>query len=331
MKRIRIIQIGIAHAHATAVLRGLGRLPDLYELVGYVIPESERAEYEERKSYLGNAREYTLEEALADPTVDAFTIETAERDLSKYALAAVRAGKHVHMDKPGGFSLTEFEELIRTAKEKRSVLHFGYMYRYNPEIKKLIARVKSGELGEIFSVDAEMSCAHKERDRLALREMPGGMMFFLGCHLIDLILSIMGSPEQIIPCNTSTKIGGVDVTDYGFAVFKYPRGLATARTADVELGGFARRRLVVSGRLGTVELRPLEFYEERNMLYTVRTEYSSPDWGDTGMSERSEVYDRYDGMLTAFAKMVRGEMENPYTYDYELELYRTVLRAAGSI
>ena len=331
MRKLRVIQIGIAHAHATAILRGLARLPDLYELVGFVIPEDERTEYEERKSYFGSAREYTLEEALDDPTIDAFTIECKERDLVKYALAVAERGKHIHMDKPGGFNLYEFERLIDTVKKNKSVLSLGYMYRYNPEIIRLKERVKNGELGEIFSVEAEMNCSHNERDRLALREMPGGMMFFLGCHLVDLILSIMGSPEEIIPYNTSTKIGGVDVVDYGFAVFKYPRGLATAKTVDVERGGFARRQLVVSGEYGTVELRPLECQSSKNLFYTTRTEYPTTDWHTPGITARSEVFDRYDALLTAFAKMVRGEMENPYTYDYELELFRSVLRAAGAI
>ena len=35
------------------------------------------------------------------------------------------------------------------------------------------------------------------------------------------------------------------------------------------------------------------------------------------------------GMLASFAAMVRGEKENPYTYDYELELYKTVLQCCG--
>ena len=51
----------------------------------------------------------------------------------------------------------------------------------------------------------------------------------------------------------------------------------------------------------------------------------------TARGEESKVgdFDRYDTMMSSFAEMVRGEKENPYTYDYELSLYKTVLRACG--
>ena len=38
---------------------------------------------------------------------------------------------------------------------------------------------------------------------------------------------------------------------------------------------------------------------------------------------------RYDPMMTGFAQIVRGERENPYTPDYELELFKLVLKACG--
>ena len=48
--------------------------------------------------------------------------------------------------------------------------------------------------------------------------------------------------------------------------------------------------------------------------------------GTLGEHRGCEPFDRYSSMLSAFAEMVRGERENPYTYDYELLLFRTLLR-----
>ena len=53
--------------------------------------------------------------------------------------------------------------------------------------------------------------------------------------------------------------------------------------------------------------------------------YESTDWFDRGVSERFE-YDRYFDLLKSFAAMVRGEIENPFTRDYELELYKLILK-----
>ena len=52
-------------------------------------------------------------------------------------------------------------------------------------------------------------------------------------------------------------------------------------------------------------------------------------WNDISPFAASERYNRYDAMLLAFASYVRGEAENPYTPDYELALYKCLLRACG--
>ena len=43
----------------------------------------------------------------------------------------------------------------------------------------------------------------------------------------------------------------------------------------------------------------------------------------------TEIFDRYNEMLKSFAAMVRGEIENPHSYDYELELYKIIMEACG--
>lgn len=125
------------------------------------------------------------------------------------------------------------------------------MYRFNPLISEAIARAKSGELGEIYSVEAHMDCVHPPEKRQWLDRFPGGMMFYLGCHLIDLIYQIQGEPDEIISMNTSTeyKIDGAE--DFGMAVLKYPHGVSFAKTCAAEPGGFMRRQLVICGTKGT--------------------------------------------------------------------------------
>ena len=153
-------------------------------------------------------------------------------------------------------------------------------------------------------------------------------MFFLGCHLIDLILQLQGEPKQIIPLNACSGFGGVTAADIGMAVLVYENGVSFAKTSAVEVGGFRRRQLVVAGENKTVELKPFEYYEGP-LLYTDRTTYTVHDWNTDGTHDRTDGCGRYDAMMQAFAAMVRGERENPCTPDYELMLYRTVLRCCG--
>ena len=335
MEKVRIAQIGIGHDHAKEIFPALCGLTDYFEVVGYALPECEKEnpafQKHIQKAFAGH-REMTVEEIMQDPTITAVAIETEEVNLSKYALLAARNGKHIHMDKPGGIELAEFEELIRTAKENRIVLHLGYMYRYNPCIRKLLEQVKNGELGEINSVEAHMGCYHGTAKRQWLDRFPGGMMFFLGSHLVDLIVQLQGIPKQITAFNKPSGIDGTTSEDCGFAVLEYENGVSFVKTSAAEMGGFSRRQLVVNGSKGSVRLMPLEMVwseEDRLNLYTDVTEYQDTGWFSKGDTHRSEAYDRYNAMMTAFAKMAAGETENPYTYDYELAVYKLLLQCCG--
>ncbi len=332
MRKIRIAQIGAnQNSHSCAVLASLRKQTDLFEVVGYALPENERERIPYKMAGYEGLREMTVEEILADPTIEAVAVETDEIYLTKYAQMVADSGKHLHMEKPGGCDLAAFERLIDTVKKQGIVFHTGYMYRYNPFVQDLLAQVKRGELGDVLSVEAQMNCLHSPATRQWLSHFKGGMTFFLGCHLIDLILQIQGVPDRVIPLNCSSNIDGVTAEDIGFAVFQYPHGNSFARTTAIERGGFARRQLVVVGTKGTVELKPLEWYipDGDGALCTHRAVRTSDGWHEWGEESKSAPLDRYDGMMAAFAAMVRGDLVNPYTPDYEQALYKTVLAACG--
>lgn len=329
MKKIKIAQIGTsANSHGNDIWSTLLNQADIYDVVGYAFPENEREKFPERTKAFDGYREMTVDEILNDTEIEAVAVETEEIYLTKYALIVARAGKHLHMEKPGGTEPEDFEELVKTLKEKNLTFSLGYMYRFNPKIKEAIEKVKRGELGEICSVEAQMNCTHSREVRQWLGNFPGGMLFFLGCHLIDLIYTIQGEPEEVIPLSCSTGFGGVDTCDYGMAVFKYKNGVSFAKTCDTEKGGFLRRQLVICGEKGTIEIKPLEVCVEQGQ-YTVAREAFTDDWRKPASESKTELYDRYDDMMRNFAEIVRGK-EKPYTYGYELSLYKLILKACGA-
>ena len=329
MRKIKIAQIGVnTNSHSNEIFGSLKKQSDIFEIVGYVLPENERQRLSQKVKELEEYKELTLEEILSNPEIEAVAIETDEIYLTKYALMSAKAGKHIHMEKPGGLSLAYFEKLVSVMEKTGKVFHIGYMYRYNPYVKELLTKIANGELGEIISVEAQMNCFHSSEVRRWLQNFPGGMMFFLGCHLVDLVLQIQGKPERIIPLSKSTGIDDVMAKDYGMAIFEYKNGVSFVKTNAYEFGGFLRRQLVVTGTKGTVELKPLEVCID-GVQYTDKTECYDSDWHKPRDITSSELHNRYDNMMSSFAAMVRGEKQNPYTLDYELQLYRTVLEACG--
>ncbi len=327
MKKLKVVQIGALHDHAADTMDSLRRLTDDYEVLGYAMPEGEGAMFPQR---FEGVKRLTVKEALAIPDLDAVIIETSELNLTKYALMAAERGLPIHMDKPGGIVPADFEKLMEVVKQKNLIFHTGYMYRYNPAVMQLMKDIEEGRLGEIYAVEAHMNCLHPVEKRMWLKDFPGGMLFFLGCHLIDLIYRIMGEPTEVLPLSQSTGVDGVTTDDYGMAVLKYPTGVSFAKTCDCEVGGFMRRQLVVCGSKGTVQLWPIEGYNADGMYTDVRECIGNVAWTDSGTVTRVAPYTRMDKMMQSFAQYVRGEKENPYSHDYELGLYRLIMKCCGA-
>ncbi len=331
---IKVVLIGIGHDHATSVYDSVINL-EIFDAVGFAVPEQEKEAFSDRiEKYKKYISYFEIEEALSFEGLDAAIIETEEENLTEYSIMALKNGLSVHSDKPGGLDLSRFEEMTGLAKANKKILHFGYMYRYNPVVVKLLEDIKNGEYGEIFGVEAQMNCLHNDKKRAWLSKFPGGMLFYLGCHLIDLILSIQGEPEEVIPLSTSSGINKIMSPDIGMAVFKYKNGISFAKSCGAEIGGFMRRQLVVCGSKKTIEINPFEALDGGGLQHSVvrETTYEEAqklDWWNSTVKTESERFNRYDSMMESFAKMVMGEMENPYSPDYELTLYKLLLKACG--
>ncbi len=329
MKKLRIAQIGIGHNHGAAKMLACRKFPDLYDVVGYAESDEEWVKKRGNDGAYQGLTRYTEQEILAMDDLDAILVETDVWNLDKTAKKWLERGFHIHMDKPAGEDLHEYAELLSVAKEKNLVIQLGYMYRQNPAVKKSIDIINSGVLGEVVSIDTMMSTDHDEAYRKWLEHFKGGTMYIFGCHLIDIIYSIMGRPEKITPFLKKTGFAGNDSFDNDFAVFEYPHGFSTVKTSSVEVNGFGRRQIVINGTKGTIEIKPIE---RPTKMYLSLREKCENIYSDT--REEIEVaivegHERYDEMMLDFAAFIRGEKENPYTYEYELELHKLILAASG--
>ena len=330
MKKIKVIQIGVGHDHADMSMRTMLENSDVFEVAGYVVVPEDWCDVE----YKNVHRFATVEEALNTHGLDAAVIECDECALTKYALMAAKCGLHIQMDKPGGTDTDEYSDLINTVKEKKLAFNTGYMYRYNPAVLEIKRLIESGELGEIFSVETQMNVGYHEAKRAWVEKFgKGGMLYFLGCHIIDLIYSILGEPEEIIPLTTGVYDDRDKVKDYGMVVYKYKNGVSFAKTTCCEQGGANRRQLVVCGTKGSCELKPIELpCEESDMLTCdLRTVIQKDNykWWDQGATKTYGPFHRYKDMLLDFAAMARGEKGNPFTPDYELKLHDFIMRSCG--
>ena len=329
MERIKLGQIGIGHNHGEAKMLAARKFPELFEIVGYA-EENERwiQKRANKKGYEGLPR-LCVEEMIERS--DAVLIESDVWNLSKYAKMCIDAGKHIHMDKPWGGTLEEYEEMLASAKAKNLVVQLGYMYRYNPAIMDCFERVKNGELGEIYSINAEMSTYHGVAYKKWLTNFNGGIMYILGSHLVDLIVSLMGEPKKITSFLKRTGLDGVDFEDNNLAVLEYDKALCRIFVSSVEVNGFGRRQFMVSGSRGTVNICPIE----RPTLMS----YSDVEIADRAYEDRKIVIPyacdtaegRYDSMMEDFFCYIRGEKTNPYTYEHDYLVQKVISEIVGGV
>lgn len=320
-RRIKIGQIGVGHAHANK-LAAYRRSPD-YEVVGIVEPDEKLRETAGKQPVYADLPWLTREELLNTPGLQAVLVETHVRDSLANAAACIAAGKHIHLDKPAGESLTHYRQILEQAKAKKLLTQMGYMYRYNPAMVLLREFLQQGWLGEVFEVHTVMSKVVPGSLRRHLGEYPGGIMFELGCHIIDQVITILGKPDAIRAFPRQT-ITDDKLIDNMLAVFEYPRATATVKSTAIEVDGGERRHLVVCGTKGTFHIQPLDNPRARVTLDQARGSYRK-GYQDVTFPR----YERYVDDAADMARIIRGEKKTDFSYEHDLIVQEAVLRASG--
>ncbi len=327
MKPIRLGQVGTLHDHAEGKLNCVKKFPELFEVVGCVAESHARQEeIQEREPYLSTP--FLSKRELKSMRPDAVLIECEELDLVEEAMYWVEQGVSVHIDKPAGGDVKHLEKLYQVAERTGAKIQFAYMYRYNTAYLDCLDRIKRGEMGEIYQVDAIMDTHHDPAKRQWLSHLPGGIQFYLGCHMIDLVYSLQGLPQSITPYLKSTDFDGVHVIDHAFAAFEYPHGVSTVRATSTEINGYGNRRLLICGSEGTYEIEPLE--NPTHAYFTPKS--TSQTYADCKQEVDLPPYDpeaRYDTMMQDFAAFVREEKVNPFDREHEVTLQKLLLFCCG--
>uniref|UniRef100_UPI0032175A88 Gfo/Idh/MocA family protein n=1 Tax=uncultured Draconibacterium sp. TaxID=1573823 RepID=UPI0032175A88 len=326
-QKIKIAQIGTGHMHAYKI-GTLRKLTDLFEVVAVADDDPKQREKHENKGLYKDLPWMSTEELMAIPGLQAVSVETEEHDSLPYAIRCVKAGKHIHLDKPAGESLADFKQILDIAKSNNITLQMGYMYRNNPAVQFCFKAVKDGLLGEIYDIDAAMNRIDGQSFRNVIKTFKGGISFILTCHLIDMVVTMMGKPEKIHPYLRKTRKD--EVIDNSLTVFEYSNGgIATMRTCINEVDGFQNRYITVRGSKGTITIRPLEI--QGNMsggkLHLTLAEATGDFKKGGQIIEMPPLKDRYEDQWIEFAHIINGKMKNPYTYEHDYLVQECLLKA----
>ena len=176
----------IAVLHAAAVKKCPGA-----KLVGLWNRGQERAK--QRAAEFGCVNYATPEALCADPAIDAVFVLTNLESHLEYTAMALKAGKHVLVEKPVGVSVAEIEEMDRLAKAKDLVCLPGHNYVYEAGMVRTKELVENGDLGKIVSAYVMYNIHHPEE---VAKRYPGVVRQILTHHSY-ILLYLVGAPVEL--------------------------------------------------------------------------------------------------------------------------------------
>ncbi|GHE93796.1 oxidoreductase [Streptomyces fumanus] len=220
---------------------------------------------------------------LADPEVDAVAVATPAGTHLDIALAALRAGKHVLVEKPLAATYADGMRLVTEAEERGLTLMCDHTYCYTPAVGRIREAVRSGELGEIHFVDSV-------RINLGLVQKDIDVLWDLAPHDLSILDFIL--PDTVEPVAVAAH--GADPIGAGHACVAYlTLRLNTGAIAHVHVNWLSPtkvRTTMVGGAKRTLlwdDLNPLQ----RVAVYDRGVDLASPH--EIGVDERRDMLVSY--------------------------------------
>jgi len=272
------LQAGIIGAGAIATH---GHIPgylaaDGVEIVALCDVNAERAVEVARKE--GIPRTYAhYEEMLDKESLDLVSVCSPNAFHEPMAIAAMKAGAHVICEKPMALTHEEALQMVETSRACRRSLTVGHHMRYQPATVKAREVIDSGALGDIYYAKA----SYLRRNGIpgygswfTNKDLAGGgALMDIGCHMLDLVLWLMGNPEPVqVVASTYAEFGplakglgtwGVDhygagtrfdVDDLATALVRLANGATLLLEASWATHGSQGQRFQLFGTQGGLEL-----------------------------------------------------------------------------
>ena len=195
----------------------------------------------------------------ADKDIHGVMISASARAHEQLATEALRAGKHVFVEKPMSLSLDSAKAMNTAAKEANRQLMVGHLIRYHPAFTELLSQVKGGAVGKL---------RHIQANRLAMGRIRNteSALFDLCPHDLSLILTLTGSLPTHVTCYGAAHItpGIVDVVSTGLG---FAGGVSASMTTSW-VNPIKEHRLVVTGQTGSLLFDDTKPWPEKLTLFS---------------------------------------------------------------
>lgn len=276
--------------------------------------------------------------------IDLVVVASPNRLHAPNAVAALRANKHVIIEKPVTRTVADFDFLAETAAKAERHLIPYMNRRFDGDFVTVKKLLDDGRLGDVHTFVSRWPTYKPSTEaRSAWKAEPdamNGVLYDIGPHLIDQAIVLFGRPSHVWAQLETNRPGGA-VPDLARLHLLYPSG-PTVRIEVDQLDGLEPARFVVVGTGGAFEKRGIDAQEDGIRADVVPSE---PNWGeelaerwgrlvtpegDTAIETERGDYKRF---YEAVGALLRGEAETPAPLAdvrLQLEIIETALRSAES-
>ncbi|SDL64529.1 Gfo/Idh/MocA family protein [Tessaracoccus oleiagri] len=293
MEPVRIAILGAAGIAPTAIIRPAAKSPDA-EIVAVAARNRDTAEaFASQHGIPTVLPDY--ESALADDSVDAVYIPLPNSLHAPWTIRALRAGKHVLVEKPFANNHAQALEVAEVAAGIDRVCMEAFHYRYHPlwaETKRLLA-----EIGDVQRAEATFDIHLPDRSNIRYDyELGGGALMDLGCYPLHLLRSLLGTEPEVVDAGyRPAPDARVDEALWAELLFgDVPARLACSLLEDQEVVA-----ATFTGTEGTLHVEGFVKPHEGNSITLT-----------TAAGERSKQFPldftSYDAQLQVFVEAVRG-------------------------
>lgn len=235
----RIIRIGIIGSGGIAGghLRAYQNMENV-EIVGAADIVPGRARQFLDAAGLTEAQAFQDHRRLLELELDGVSICTPNVSHYQTTLDALRAGKHVLLEKPMSVTLDEAIEMTQASQDTGNMLTIGFQPRYDPNMKLIRQVIQEGKLGKVYYVEVGGGRRRGMPGGTFIRkELAGaGAMADIGCYSLDFALQALGSPKPLTVSAVTSNYFGTnpayhpeasrfDVEDFGAAFIRLEGGI----------------------------------------------------------------------------------------------------------
>ena len=203
----------IADLHAAGVQGCEGA-----ELVGLFDIDKKRSQ-EKALQYNCNAYD-SAESLLADPAIDAVFVLTPLEDHCECAVSALRAGKHVLLEKPVSSNINEIEKIKAVANESGKLCVPVHNYLYEDSVIRTRELLDSGKLGDLVAIYVFYNIHHPEE---VAQRYPGVIRQILTHHAY-LTSFLGGKPKKAMAMASTINDGTVAKENLAMAILELEGG-----------------------------------------------------------------------------------------------------------